>query len=343
MQPSLLFITRSWQGIGGMQRLSRDMWDGWKVRYGTHATLCALEGRLCSLAGIRFVTKALSSGVRAAREGAHIHLGDASLAPLAWFIKKRVPTARISATASGLDLLYGARWYQKMLARTLPSIDCLCCNSHATGRVLRARGWKGKSVIIPCGVGPVTPRSAAPVGEMRLVGIGRLIPRKGFAWFVEHVLPLLRERNPGLTFTLVGSGPEHAAILRAVRQHGLQDCVHLVGGASDEERDGLLKEAHVLVVPNIPVRGDIEGFGIVCIEAGARGVPVAASYLEGLRDAVIPGVTGRLFAPQHPADCAQTIERMYQETWDPQRLASVVQQRFGQSHVLDRYHDVFFA
>ena len=59
----------------------------------------------------------------------------------------------------------------------------------------------------------------------------------------------------------------------------------------------LLGAADIFVMPNIEVPGDIEGFGIVAIEAAASGLPVVAARLEGIPDAIVDGENGCLVTP----------------------------------------------
>jgi phosphatidylinositol alpha-1,6-mannosyltransferase len=65
---------------------------------------------------------------------------------------------------------------------------------------------------------------------------------------------------------------------------------------SDATKWALYQRCDIVVMPNIRVAGDVEGFGLVALEASAIGKPVAAADLEGLRDAVVPGENGWLFA-----------------------------------------------
>ncbi len=61
-------------------------------------------------------------------------------------------------------------------------------------------------------------------------------------------------------------------------------------------------------MPNILVKGDMEGFGIVAIEASSCGLPVIASNLEGIKDAVINGKTGWLVQPYNSKEFIRKIE-----------------------------------
>lgn len=336
--PSLLFITRTWEGLGGLQSFSRALWDGWNVRYGQNAELLALEHRN-AVRSLLFGVKAVTKGVAAARTGKHIHLGDASLAPVAFLIK-RFAKARISANACGLDLVYPPTWYQWLLRHTWNSIDVFCCNSAATAEVLRAKGWKGEIVVIPC-IAEDVPARSSTLPEPVLLLFGRLVPRKGTAWFVREVLPRVQRQMPAVRCVIAGDGPEEDAVRTALADAGLSSCAIVVGSVNDTEKDGLFRAASLLVMPNIQREGDMEGFGIVCLEASARGVPVAAAQLEGLQDSVIEGVTGRFFMPGDAQSCADTIMRMLKEAWDPATVHRATLERFSREHILSLYDHVF--
>jgi glycosyltransferase involved in cell wall biosynthesis len=88
----------------------------------------------------------------------------------------------------------------------------------------------------------------------------------------------------------------------------------------DEDRELLLKGADLFVQPNIPVSGDIEGFGLVTVEAAMRGLPVVASELEGIAEAVVDGVTGLLLPP---ADTEAWIAALTDLVADRARLAGL--------------------
>ncbi len=197
--------------------------------------------------------------------------------------------------------------------------------------------------VIPCGIHPQVPRKNPPKEPVRLLTIGRLVPRKGVAWFIAEVLTLLLKDHPNLVYTIVGAGEDESRIREVIRARRLEASVKMMGEVSDTARNQLIEESHLLVVPNIPRDGDIEGFGIVCIEASSRGVPVLAARIEGLQDAIIDGQTGRFFVPMNARNCAQVIDQILSESWDPSLVSSVTAARFGWPKLLDQYHAVFFS
>jgi phosphatidylinositol alpha-1,6-mannosyltransferase len=92
-------------------------------------------------------------------------------------------------------------------------------------------------------------------------------------------------------------GADKENIGNAILEQCLFDRVILLGYVTDLERDMLFHTCDVFVQPNIKVDDDIEGFGISVIEAAFCGIPVIASRLEGLQDAIKDGMNGFLVEP----------------------------------------------
>jgi glycosyltransferase involved in cell wall biosynthesis len=338
----LLFVTRKLRGKGGMQQYSRDLWYAISSLYGERAVLVGAR----TFPGLVLLPfRALFRGVLVALHGGRIHLGDMALAPLAVLIKMYVPRVHISATACGLDVLYDNKYYQWLLSKSLSSIDRIVCISNSTADLLIERGVPSEKIaVIPCGVRncEVAPTSK-DTDSPRLISVGRLIPRKGFVWCIREVIPLLQEKYPRLVYTFVGKGEEEKLIKNTVEELGLQDTVILTGAISEEERNTLITSSDCFVMPNIEVEGDIEGFGIVCVEASSRGVPVVAAKLQGVKDAVIEGKTGVFFPPEDAKQCASAITSILSQPLDPISVAKETQQAFGWEHLAERYHYEVFS
>jgi phosphatidyl-myo-inositol dimannoside synthase len=127
--------------------------------------------------------------------------------------------------------------------------------------------------------------------------LGRLVRRKGARWFTAEVLPKL----PGeVHYVVAGDGAEAEPVRAAAAAAGVSGRVHLLGSGDDETRETAMRGADLFVQPNIRVPGDMEGFGLVTIEAALRGTPVVAAALEGILDAVVDGETGILLSSEDP-------------------------------------------
>jgi glycosyltransferase involved in cell wall biosynthesis len=173
-------------------------------------------------------------------------------------------------------------------------------------RMGRARS---RSSVVPCGVdtkaftphGPVAARSDRP----RIVSVGRLVPRKGFATLIR-ALP----HTPNAELVIVGGppaaeltdDPQAQQLQRLAIELGVADRVRLLGGVTRAEMPALLRSADVVACTPW-----YEPFGIVPLEAMACGIPVAATAVGGIRDTVVDGVTGRLVPPKDPAALGEAI------------------------------------
>lgn len=341
--PEFLFITRTWHGTGGMQRLSRDLWRGISEWKGPRAVLM-IPHSASAIAVFLFALRSVWHGWHTLRHQGTVHLGDASLSILIQFLRlsKR---GRITVTACGLDVTYANVFYQWMIRRMLPRADCVCAISRATADVVQRRGViQSKLTVIPCGIwdAPLSVPVPAPP-HPRLLTVGRLIPRKGVVWFLSHVLPELVRRHPAIHYSISGSGHEELLIKKVIQEKGLQQAVSLHGNCSDAERNALLKWASICVMPNIAIGGDMEGFGIACIEASASGVPVVAAHIEGLKDAVTEHETGAFFESGNADDCVRAIERMMSAPPDRSAVARATLKHFHWSVLFPRYIDEVFS
>lgn len=142
-------------------------------------------------------------------------------------------------------------------------------------------------------------RAGLPEGGRLVVGMSRLVPRKGFDVLIAAAAMLGPDR-PDLTVALAGSGRDRGRLERLVAATGAP--VRLLGFVSDEDLPGLLAAADLFAMPCRNRWGGLEqeGFGIVFLEAAAAGVPGVAGASGGSHEAVASGETG--FVVDWPAD-----------------------------------------
>lgn len=110
--------------------------------------------------------------------------------------------------------------------------------------------------------------------------LGRLSPQKSLSVFV-HTAKKIIESIPTVLFIIAGDGDDRKKLIKLVNKLSLSDYFTFSGKVTEEEKVNLYQKAWVFVNPSL-----IEGWGITTIEANACGVPVVASNVAGLRDAV---------------------------------------------------------
>jgi phosphatidyl-myo-inositol dimannoside synthase len=226
-----------------------------------------------------------------------------------------------AAIAIGRDVTLPSSPWQRLIPPALGALDLVFPISRATAGACRQRGLDpGRMHVVPCGVNPErfsvggdrlaarrqiqqTFGSLLP-GGLLLLSVGRQVERKGFSWFIEEVMPRLPH---DVHYWLAGTGPAEREARHAARRQCLEDRVRFLGQVSETCLLSLYLGADLFIMPNIAVPGDIEGFGVVALEAGISGLPVVASRLDGIVDAVTEGENGHLVQSGDAGAFARTI------------------------------------
>jgi colanic acid/amylovoran biosynthesis glycosyltransferase len=144
------------------------------------------------------------------------------------------------------------------------------------------------------------PRSRAADEPIRIISVGRFVPKKGFGYAIDAVAQLVAEGHD-VTYTLVGSGTLQPELDRRVARGGLEQRVRFLGNQPQEKVIELLQSMHILLAPSVTsADGDQEGIPNVLKEAMALGMPVVSTKHSGIPELVQHGVSGYL-APEHDA------------------------------------------
>lgn len=146
-------------------------------------------------------------------------------------------------------------------------------------------------------------------GKRVLLTVARLVPRKGHACVIE-ALARLAPRIPDLSYLVVGHGPEEQSLRRLAAERGVGHLVQFAGFVPDAELPDFYRACDVMVMPNSEDRGDIEGFGMVFLEANASGKPVVGGRSGGTAESVLDGKTGYLVHPDDSVELAAVLERI---------------------------------
>jgi phosphatidyl-myo-inositol dimannoside synthase len=138
-----------------------------------------------------------------------------------------------------------------------------------------------------------------------IVCVSRLVPRKGQDTLIRAMPEILREL-PGTVLLIVGGGPYRRDLERLAARTGVTSSVHFTGPVRWEELPAHFGAGDVFAMPCRTRRGglDVEGLGIVYLEASATGLPVVAGDSGGAPDAVLPGRTGFVVPGTAPAPTA---------------------------------------
>ena len=342
----ILFIARTYPPlVGGMERFASDFYH--YIRELTPVKLIANPIGKRNL--LFFFLKVMGYLILHGRKYDLVHFNDAILAPLVPIIRL-FSSAKITFTVHGLDIVYRKFGYQQLVIPFLRQADKIFPVSHYTRtQCIQRRIPEDKCEIIPNGLDfssvapgrektvemPSIPLKEKVNQKTILLTLGRLIPRKGHAWFIENVFTNLPE---DYVYLIAGAGPETDNLENLIQVEGLSERVFLLGYVTDQEKIRLLQTADLFIMPNIQDQNDQEGFGIVLLEAGRYGLPSVAADIEGIRDAVIHGLSGSLVpekdadafitAIKNPVPSGNKITEILREKFDWQVISRLYLQAF---------------
>jgi phosphatidylinositol alpha-1,6-mannosyltransferase len=260
-------------------------------------------------------------------------LAGSGLAAPAAYLAVRLASAPVACFLHGLDVIAASKIYRKLFLPAVRRCDLLIANSENTRRLVKVGTGRehGVEVLNPGVDIPGQSTVADALSFRRMLGaldrtlllsVGRLSPRKGLVEFIERVLPVLVSQRPELLLVIIGEEPRHALasirgeserIQEATRRSGMQGHVTAVGAVSDDVLAKAYRECDLLVFPVRELHGDVEGFGMVAIEAAAHGLPTVAFASGGVPDAVRHGVSGYLVPPDDYTAMSDTIVRYLAE------------------------------
>lgn len=367
----LLFISHSFppadrplSNVGGMQRVATELYEALSHQKGLDLSSMVLRStwRWTHLRAVPFMAGVLWHLARraAARDVDVVLFSSMVTAALAIPLRGLFRRAgiRTALIAHGRDVTLPLRLYQFLVPFVFRANDLVLPISHAVRQECIRRGARDAQVRpVPNGIkidryaqlrSRVTSRARIaellsgrhqlPDNALLLCSVGRLVERKGFAWFVENVLPLL-PRN--VHYLLAGEGPAAASIRAAAERQDVSDRVILLGRVTDEDLASIYRASDLFVMPNVPVPGDMEGFGVVMLEAGLNGLPSVASRLEGIQDVISPGMNGHLLEPMDALGFAERIQSYLENRGEladaAARARMHVRSNFGWDAVAGRY------
>ncbi|MFE9247605.1 glycosyltransferase family 4 protein [Streptomyces sp. NPDC007088] len=229
---------------------------------------------------------------------------------------------RLVATTHGHEAgwaqLPGARSLLRRIGDTTDTVTYL--GEYTRSRIAPALGpaAAARMVHLPPGVDEKVfhPGSGGAAVRARLglsdrpvvVCVSRLVPRKGQDTLIR-AWPAVLAAEPEAVLLIVGGGPYEADLRRLARETGVAASVRLTGAVPWAELPAHFGAGDVFAMPCRTRRGglDVEGLGIVYLEASATGLPVLAGDSGGAPDAVRDGVTGWVVPGDRPGDTADRL------------------------------------
>lgn len=246
----------------------------------------------------------------------------------------------LSARGTDVHLIATMRGPRERILRACLGASSVVAVSHALARHLVEIGVpEGKVRVVQNGADvesfappPGPPQRKLAPGRV-LLGVGRLVPQKGFHLAIDALAALL-PKYPDLQLVLAGSGSERDALARQAARLGVGERVRFLGEVVHEEIPRLLWGSDRLVLPSFR-----EGHPNAVVEAVAAGVPVVATAIGGIPE-IVDEEVGEIAERPEAGAFARALERSLARTYE---AASFARRREGLrwDRSLDLLHAVF--
>jgi phosphatidylinositol alpha-1,6-mannosyltransferase len=220
--------------------------------------------------------------------------------------------ALVVANSTNTQRLLDEDWHVSSRVVVMhPGVDTTRFVPRPLSADIRAKlGWTGRRVVLT---------------------VGALQKRKGQDMMLR-ALPAIRMAQPDVLYVMAGEGWERDYLERIVDELQLRDSVQFREVTTDAELAECYQQCDLFALPNRRVGWDIEGFGIVLLEAQACGKAVLAGRSGGTADTLIPGVTGELVDCETPEPLANAVVTLLR---DPARLETMGTR--GRAHMIERF------
>ena len=285
--------------------------------------------------------------------GTVVHCGRGLPEGVAALVNRRLGGAPYLCWAHGEDIASAAtsRELRLLLGQVYAGASSLVANSRNTANMLAAVGVPPHRIVtVYPGVDAdrFTPHSGdfagvrgryVGAGGTMLLSVGRLQRRKGHDLAIQAVAQLAAG-EPRLRYLIVGDGEERGRLEELARDCGVAEHVIFAGEVSAEALPGYFAACDIFLLPNRIENGDVEGFGIVFLEAASAARAVIAGNTGGVPEAVAAGHTGLLVSGTDVEELATTIRRLLGDVVLRTRLGKAGRDRVLKSFTWQRAADL---
>jgi colanic acid/amylovoran biosynthesis glycosyltransferase len=266
----------------------------------------------------------------------HAHFGPSGIHAL--YLQQIGIRGKYITTFHGYDVSKYIREKGKDVYRELfKRQDLFTYNSDATKQKLLGLNCPPEKLIkVPMGVNlermPFAERRVRGGEPVNILSVGRLVEMKGREYAIRAVASV-RTRFPEIIYNIVGDGPLRQSLQHLINDLGVSNSVHVLGWVSSEQLDSLYQSSHIFLHPSVTASdGNMEGQGVVLLEAQAYGLPVVATMHGAFPESVLDGKSAFL-VPERDVDAL--TERLEYLLGHPELWAQMG--RWGRRFVEENY------
>jgi phosphatidylinositol alpha-1,6-mannosyltransferase len=212
-----------------------------------------------------------------------------------------------------------------LMRRVLAGAQTIIANSENTARLLQTE-WRlppqrvsvlhpgtDTRLFVPALPDPAVRSRLGWTDRRVILTVGRLQRRKGHDQLIA-ALDRIRQAVPNVLYAIVGDGEQRPQLEAMVQQKKLKSHVQFLGELDDSELLPCYQQCDLFVLPNRKIGGDIEGFGLVLVEAQSCGKPVIAGMSGGTAETMQPGITGLTVDCESTTELAEVVAPLLQDS-----------------------------
>ncbi len=249
----------------------------------------------------------------------HIVVGQIlPVGTVALLLKKMGYISSFSVSCHSMDIAH-ISGHKKILAKYIfKNAQHVFVNSKFTKNLVKSYNIKSSiiSIVYPAPKNlPVSKnnmRLDSGIGDdIVLLSVGRLVRRKGIDK-VLSVLPRLWQDYSNLHYIIIGDGEDKDYLQNMIKNlpQDKQSYVRMLGRLSDEELSDWYNVADIFVLPSHNINGDVEGFGIVNLEASLNKLPLIVGQDGGVPETVLHNITGYSIDGNNENDLIDALEKL---------------------------------
>jgi phosphatidylinositol alpha-1,6-mannosyltransferase len=307
--------------------------------------LASPEWGIKSMVGLKFYVKSIvalrklikSHNIKEIHCGRVIHEGV-----IAWLLSL-ITDISFCCYVHGEDVEAAStsREHNLMVKRVCSRAEFLICNSHNSASIVKRLNYCDESKVHVLHPGVDTQRFTPSPRDVQfrdrmgwsnkfvILTVGRLQKRKGQHKMIE-AMPLLLKEHPQALYVILGSGECENELLELTRSLGMTDNVQMLADVSDNDMIICYQQCDLFILPNRTIGNDIEGFGMVLVEAQSCAKPVVAGNSGGTRETMVVGDSGEIIDCKDPTLIALFLSNLLK---NPDKLKEMG--GYGRRHVVN--------
>ena len=296
-----------------------------------------------SLTGLKFYWRTVMQLRKVIKEHkiTHIHTGRVIHEGVTAWLLSLITNIEYLTYVHGEDVETAAtsREHDLMVKQVCKKAKLIICNSQNSANIVKRLGYAKDEKIevlhpgvdaqkfIPATEDAIFKQKLGWEDKKVIITVGRLQQRKGQDMMIK-AMPKILESHPNALYAVIGRGECKDELMKLIDELDLRKSVQLLDEISDEEMIQCYQQCDLFILPNRTIDNDIEGFGMVLVEAQSCAKPVIAGDSGGTKETMLIGQSGYVIDCQQPKNISNKLAELLS---NQQRLQEMGES--GRKHV----------